>query len=408
MNTVVANSQDAPNKPNPQFIQSIQAGLRYWQQKTATLGPEQVHWLDQRRKNLHQAILFGLNQPETWEDTAQLLLQAFDFSEWRGYWSEWVPVFEQALANAPEKESVVYGRLQNRLGQLYHLDNRLSEAEEQHQATLTLAQRLGHDELLFITYQCFAELYQRQKDVNRTREHVELALALTQTQPALEAKAGFTHRILGHLEEYLGNWAEAIQQNQKAVELWRKHNNHIYLARTLNDLGNVYQKDKQYGRAQKAYKEAADILKMTLSFKDMARVYTNLAVLFYRQEKWQDAEKSLLQISPTDLKANHDTELFANWYNNLGNVYLKMAEWEKAEAQIAVAMQVWRDIDDKLNLANSVGTLGKVYGQTEQIERSLSCYEEAISLLREFPESEWGQKLLKEFTAEYEAVRAKG
>ena len=88
-------------KPNPQFMQSLVASLHYWQKKTKVLGPDKVQWLDSRRRNLFQAVQFGLSQPETWEATVQVLLQSFNFAEWRGYWQEWILVMQEALANAP-------------------------------------------------------------------------------------------------------------------------------------------------------------------------------------------------------------------------------------------------------------------------------------------------------------------
>ena len=129
--------------------------------------------------------------------------------------------------------------------------------------------------------------------------------------------------------------------------------------------------------------------------------------MFYRQEKWQEAEASLLQINPTVLQANYETELLAFWHNNLGNIYSKMANWQKAEEQLTIAIQILRDLGNELQLANSLGTIGAIYSQTDQTAQSLSCYEEAISLLQRFPESEWGQTLLIDFVAKYEAMRVR-
>ncbi|MAT98661.1 MAG: hypothetical protein CL608_16080 [Anaerolineaceae bacterium] len=407
MNTVAANSQDTPGKTSPQFIQSIQAGLRYWQQKTETLGPDQVQWLDQRRKNLHQAILFGLNQPETWEDTAQLLLQAFDFSEWRGYWSEWIPVLEQALANAPEKESVVYGRLQNRLGQLYRLDSRLPEAEAQHKIALELAKRLASDELLVITYNCLAEYHLSQRNVAQTREYGQATLDLAQTIPSLKRLEAFAHLSLGQIERFVGNWSVAINHHQQANRIWRKLDNHTYLARSWLDLGNIYTNTKEFGLAQQAYEEAQAIFELTNNDKDKAHINLELGTLFYRQEKWKQAETALLEIDPITLREQSEFDLLALFYNNLGNVYLKMKRWEKASEYLNLAIEIFRQRENELDLGNSFGTLASVYEQDGKQEKAIQLYEEAIKLLRKFPESQWAQKLLGEFGTASKALRAK-
>lgn len=405
MNTAAANSQDAFAKTNPQFIQSILAGLRYWRQKTETLGPEQVQWLDQRRKNLHQAVLFGLNQPETWEDTAYLLLQAFDFSEWGGYWPEWIPVLEQALNNAPERETLLYGRLQNRLGQLYRLDNRLPNAEEQHKAALELARRLASDELLLITYSCLAEFHLRQANVDQTKSYGQAALNLAQSMPGSDRLEAFARINLGHIEQYVGNWTEAVDHYQKAGQVWRRLNNHIYLARSLVELGNVYSKRQAFALAQQAYEEAIEILHPTNSVKDKAITNLNLGTLYYRQEKWTEAEAAFLQFDPVALREQKELNLLATFYNNLGNVYLKLALWNKALAHLTLAVELFRQNENRLDLGNSLGTLATVYIHVGEKEKALRSYEEAIELLQAFPESQSANKWLADFMPAYEELR---
>lgn len=393
--------------PNPQFIRSIQAGLRYWQQKTETLGPEQVAWLDSRRQNLHQAVLFGLNQSETWEDTVQLLLQAFDFSEWRGYWPEWIPVFEQALAKAPEKETVLFGRLQNRLGQLYRLDNRLAEAEGQHQRALALAQRLVEEELLANTYNCLAELHLSQKNVDLTKVYGRAALGLTKSRPGFERLEAFTRTNLGRIEEFVGNWPEAIAHYDLAAKLWRELKNHTYLARSLNDLGNVYTNTNEFAKAQQAYEEAGVILESTNNVKDKAYVYSNLGVLYYRQEKWEEAKTALLHIDPLALRAQNELNLLASFYNNLGNVYVKLAQWPGAEENLKLAVEMFRSLNDKINLGNSLGTLATAYVGLGEPEAAKSCFEEGLALLRQYPQSEFANRVINTYTTAYEALEVK-
>lgn len=404
MSTDAANSPDPSVKTSPQFIQSIRAGLRYWQQKTEALGPEQVHWLDQRRKNLHQAILFGLNQPETWEDTAQLLLQAFDFSEWRGYWPEWIPVLEQALANGPETETVLYGRLQNRLGQFYRLDNRLTEADIQHRAALDLAQRLVNNELLVITYNCLAEYHLSQGNVAQTREYGQATLDLAQTVPSLERMVAFAHLSLGKIEEFVGNWSAAITHYQQANRIWRKLDYHTYLARSWVELGNVYSNTNEFGLAQEAYEEALAIIKLTNNDKDKAQINIALGTLYYRQEKWDQAERVFLEIDAVTLREQNEFGLLGFLYNNLGNVYLKMGRWEKASEYLNLAIEIFRQRENELALGNSLGTLASVYEQEGKQEKALQLYDRAIKLLQRFPESQWAQKLSEEFGLQREQL----
>ncbi len=396
---------DGQDEPDPDYIRSIRAGLRYWQKKTETMQAGQAMWLDGQRFNLNEAVVQGLRYPETWQDTALLLLQTFDFSEWRGYWHEWTAVFEQALAAAPDQQTVVYGRLQNRLGQLYRLGHRLPEAEAQHEAALVLAQKLANDELLAITYNCLAEYHLEQRDVDQTRAFAQAALDLAQTRPSLERIAAFAHFSLGKNEEFVGNWPAAIDQFQQAIQTWLSLNNNVYLARSWAKLGEIYANTSEFDLAQQAFEEAGAILGPTNNVKDKALVSLRLGVLYYRQKKWARAETAFLEIDPVALREQNELDLLATVYNNLGNVYLEMKRWDSAADHLNLAIALFRERENALELGNSLGTLASVYAQDGKQEGALPLYEEAIQLLRQFPQSQWAQKLLREFGAGYEKLR---
>ena len=187
--------------------------------------------------------------------------------------------------------------------------------------------------------------------------------------------------------------------------MWRKLNNYTYLARSLIDLGSVYSRQGEFALAQKAHEEAGEIIKPTNNIKEQAYIYQQLGILYYRQEKWVEAETAFLHLSPIALRELKEFDLLAGFYNNLGNVYLKMAQWDKSREYLIQAIEILRHINNKLDLGNSLGTLATVYKQIGEKEKALQGYEEAISLLYAFPESQWAQKLLGEFVPEYEELR---
>ena len=395
---------NSPTKTNPQFIQSIHAGLRYWQQKTQELGPDQVRWLDKRRRNLFQAVLFGLQTKETWEDTATVLLQTFDYVEWGGYGQEWIPVLEQALAYSPDSESFLYGRLQNRLGQLYRLGHRYDEATKLHQKALQLAQQLAHKELEMVAYAGLSEVSLAQRAIAQTEEFAQQALAIAQTVDGMERMQAFMLKVLGDAASYVGNWTKAIHYYQNSINLWRVLNNVVYLGRTLCQLGIVYINSGNFVAAEQALEQASEVFRPTLNESDKINIYMNLGVMFYRQEKWEEAANAFLQINPTILRERQELYLLASLHNNLGNVYAKLMSWEKSIENLQIAIKMFRTTKSELQLANSLGTLAGVYVSVGKQTEAVSYYEKAITLLKNYQESAWGQKLLAEFTAEFEAL----
>ena len=74
-----------------------------------------------------------------------------------------------------------------------------------------------------------------------------------------------------------------------------------------------------------------------------------------------------------------------------------MKRWNSAADYLNLAITLFRERENQLNLGNSLGTLASVYAQDGKKEAALALYAEAIQLLRPFPESQWAQKLLREF-----------
>ena len=105
------------------------------------------------------------------------------------------------------------------------------------------------------------------------------------------------------------------------------------------------------------------------------------------------------------LREQNEFELLAKFYNNLGNIYLKMGQWEKASKHLNLAIEIFRQIDDKLELGNSLGTLASVYEKDGKQGKALHLYEEAINLLQAFPDSQWAKKLLADFVSACKQLR---
>lgn len=382
-----------------EFVASILRSLDYWQSQTQHLQPDQIKQLDKQRRNLNTAVQFGLIQPETWEATATVLLQAFNFAEWRGYWQEWIPTLEQALANAPEKETVLYGSLLNRLGQLYRLSHQFPEALERHNRALDLGKLLAEPELVAFSYYNLCILHLNQNQAGEAKRYGDRALKIAETLPDQDRLLAFVLIALGQVARFSGDLQMAEDYLRQATILWRSLFDPVYLARVLNDLGNTLRDQNKFQAAQAAFSEAFTILQPTTNVIDKAKIQLNLGFLFYRQERWIEAEKSFCRIDQIALQEQNDFVLLGLVNNNLGNTYLKQQRNEEAAQALEKAITIWRSLGNELELANSLGTLAEVQSELDQFEQAKTLYQEALRLLVAYPESAWGQKLVGQFEA---------
>ncbi|MGD8857320.1 MAG: tetratricopeptide repeat protein, partial [Chloroflexota bacterium] len=129
--------------PSAQFISSVAANLAYWCDHEGLADPRAWPALDRERRNLFQAVEYGLQLPQTWSAAADLALKSYTYVFERGYWSEWTPVLEQALSACPDENSAVKWRLAQQLGSFYRRLRRLDDAEAFHEQAEAVARSLG-------------------------------------------------------------------------------------------------------------------------------------------------------------------------------------------------------------------------------------------------------------------------
>jgi len=392
---------------DPDFINSLQASLAFWQKETGDLTPEQLARLDRRKRNLFRAVKMGLLWEETWRDTAVVAWQSFDFLEWRGLWQEWIPVLEKAIADAPPQEAGLKARLLNRLGQLYTKERRFAAAQDAHEEASALAAAADDPEAMIAAYLSVAELLKNQHQYDMAELMVRQALLEIEWLDDNTRQLAFAYNTLGNIARLRGDWTIAERNLRQAVQLYRCLDEPVYLARRLNDLGIVLTNVGQYEQAETTFEEAANILTSINDESDRSHILINWGVLYYRQERWSEAETIFRRIDTLVLAQAGEVGQQAQTLNNLGNVLLKRGQWVEAAECLQKAIALWRQMGDEINLANSLGTLAELRVTQENQSEAVPLYEEAITILRRYPDSNWTSKLLAAFTRGLAAITGK-
>jgi len=392
---------------DPDFIQSLQASLHFWRRETADLTPEQLSRLDERKRNLFRAVKMGLLWPGTWRDTAVVALQSFDFLEWCGLWQEWIPILEKAAADAPPEEAGLKARLLNRLGQLYAKQRRFAAAQATHEEASALAAAADDPEVMISAYLSMAELLKNQHQYDKAELFVRQALLEIERLDDNTPQLAFAHKILGNIARLRGDLIAAEKYLLRAVELHHRLGQPVYLARDLNDLGLVLADAGRYDEAAKVYEEAIVVLSHINDESDKSLILLNLGVLYYRRKKWAKAEATFRRIDTLALANTGTIQNQARTLNNLGNVLLKRRKWVEAVDCLQEAILLWRQMEDEVNLANSLGTLAELRVAEGNPVEAIPLYEEAIAILQRYPNNAWASRLLETFTQDLAAISEK-
>lgn len=381
---------------SPQFVQSISSGLRYWQQRTSEKGEQ--HWarIDRDRVLLYRVVQYGIELPQTWQETAVLMLHAFDLVARQGYWPEWIPFLQQAIARCDHSNLSLKIRLLSQLGQLLRAEH-LPEALEAHLQAQTLVQQVDDERITAELNLNLCNDYLKQRNYNKAEQHGMNALSQFSQLPDAEERTASTLHALGVLAMQQGQFPQAEQRFTQALQQWERINHILYHTRSLLTLAYSLQEQKRYIEAEQHLLKAQALLAPTIYELDKILVQLNLGMLYYRQEQWQKAEAALRSGDTLYLRRSPHTYYQTIMANNLGNVLLQQQQWSQAEVHLRRAYRLAQSTHDDVQLANIGGSLAETLIKQNNYEEAETLLTQAIELLTQHPTDAWAQKLLHEF-----------
>ncbi len=189
----------------------------------------------------------------------------------------------------------------------------------------------------------------------------------------------------GEAGDYRKEQNLAIEYCSKAVNLHKELGLEEELARSLNNLANLYYFQEKYEQAEPLYMQALELRKQLLgeNHPDSARSLNNLALLYKSQGKYEQAEPLLIQgleLIKQLLGENHPHA--ATSLNNLANLYYSQEKYEQAEPLYIQALELRKRIlgENHPDTASSLNNLAALYKSQGRYEQAEPLYIQALEL----------------------------
>jgi tetratricopeptide (TPR) repeat protein len=202
-----------------------------------------------------------------------------------------------------------------------------------------------------------------------------------------ESKTGSIYRLLGQAKDVQAEYQEAITFYEKSIKIYKKTlpPNHPDLAKSYNNIGNVYYNMGEYAKALWYYEKALKIRQQSLppNHPDLAKSYNNIGAVCDNMGEYSKAlwyyEKAL-EIKRQSLPLNHPD--LASSYNNIGNVYDNMGDYSKALSSHEKALEVRQQSlpPNHPDLARSYIAHGNVYDSMGEHSKAITFYEKALEV----------------------------
>ncbi len=384
--------------PSSEFSASVVAGLEYWRDRTRDMDDRVIAEIDGQRQNLFRAVHFGIQVEAAWPAVAEVALQLEPLVNRRMYRGEWIPVLEGLLNICPVDAPSPKFDLLIQLGRMQRLERHFEEANQTHRAAEALAREMGDEAALARAHYNLGRVYLDRRQYDEAERDCRAALEiLDRLEEADQSLAAWALDTIGRCFRARGDWDKAGEYMTRALVIRRDLGDPTGIARALSELANTLRFSGRLDEAIVHYQEAGALLAPTANELDKTSYKMNLGATYFDKGEWSLAEQTFREADSPYLRHSGNLVYQAIIAVSLGNVLIKRERLVEAEAYLRSAVDLWGMADDKLNLANALGSLGEALFLQGQVSEALKLYDEALLLLEQFPEHSWAKRVKENF-----------
>ncbi|WP_428742022.1 tetratricopeptide repeat-containing sensor histidine kinase [Tenacibaculum sp.] len=165
---------------------------------------------------------------------------------------------------------------------------------------------------------------------------------------------------------------------------------------TYTLIGDIFEKTRSYEKSLKYYKNSLELYETEINDKPQAynnalkKIDSNYVELlfktgsvYHKLAKSDSAKYYYNKIIKLNIVDQHKLFVKAKAFNNLSNLYFysKEKDFDKAEEYALKAIEIKKNIGDKISQAASIASLASVYLEQNKYEKARQYYLKAINLI---------------------------
>ncbi len=196
-------------------------------------------------------------------------------------------------------------------------------------------------------------------------------------------KAGVANMYsnIGAIYEVQGQDAKALESHLKALKVAELINDTLRIVTALINMGAVYDnKSQNYDKALQNYIRALPLCEAINDKEAIGTVTVNAGEIYFKRGDDSTALKYFVR----SYKAYGDNSEYTPYVlNDIGQVYQKRSEYQKAIEYHNLAYDKAKKLDSKLDMTIALIGLAKTYGKKNEFNQAIETYKQALKLARE-------------------------
>ncbi len=313
---------------------------------------------DEAIRNLHHDIAVAIETVFPEDDKYKLSL----IRHWR-YAEEWEKAIAYCLEISPKllQTSRFNDVITWTAALIHHVDD--------------LPTRQRNDALMQLSHY-LATAYERKGEFENSKMYFETSNVIANQLDRRDIQAA-NFAGLSIVSRQTGRFAEGLDYAQRSVRLYRLLENRYGLADSLNKLGLIQIKLKDYLAASEAFQESLQLLRDLNQAYGISITLHNLGLVADDLKEYENAiqyyEDSLVIKQQIGDQYNMAATL-----NNLGLIYRERGDLDKAREVLEQSLAIKQRIGDKFGIAATLGNLGKVAFSQKQYDDARDYYHQTL------------------------------
>ena len=210
-----------------------------------------------------------------------------------------------------------------------------------------------------------------------------LGLAVETRNRSLEA---WTHGILGFIFQERGQMAQARQELERSLAIYREAGERAGESDRLIDLGELRVSAGAFDSAMTFYRQALTIATTSNSRKQVANAHNAIGLLHRQLGEFDLALKEANQSLELSQQVNNPWGI-ANAYMAIGSVYNARGEYVRAAAQYTRADSIYKVKGGALSRLGPINDRGTISFYQGEYDAALTQFREALGLLESAADS---------------------
>lgn len=213
------------------------------------------------------------------------------------------------------------------------------------------------------------------KAIGFTREALNLASEINDKrgQAAAYNNLGVAYRNQGALDK-------ALQYYITSLKIYEQLDNKEGVATTKNNIATIYAMKKDYGQAMKFLEESQNLF---IQMGDQVKIIGSMNNLGNLNSDLQLYEKAMRNFSEAYQLSQKINKPFADPLNNMGNVYFRQGNYQRAIEHYQRALDIERENNNRLGMLNTITNIGIAYTKAGQPKPAQEYLEQAEKLALE-------------------------